>query len=131
VWGGVINSTDLDANASAFRLWTQHQISMALAPGTYTICFAGRIQVFAEPSLIDNVSLQVDNTDLLAGIHVSAVDICWNGRTNQMYKVQFKTDISGTNWLDLTGPIVGIGTNCVTDGIVANANRFYQVVRVP
>jgi hypothetical protein len=129
--GGVISSTDFDANPTAFRLWTPHQISMVLVPGTYTICFAGRTEIFAETSQIDNVALLVDNTDLLAGIHASAVDICWNGRSNQMYKVQFKTDISATNWSDLTGPILGVGANCVTDGIVPDGNRFYQVVRVP
>lgn len=69
--------------------------------------------------------------DLQATIHVSAVDICWPGRTNTMYQVQYRSNLSGTNWFDFGSPILGTGTNCVTDGINGMEQRFYRIIRVP
>jgi len=81
---------------------------------------------------IDNVVLESpDNSDLLANIHCSAVEICWAGRTNQMYQVRYRTNVSGTNWFDLGTPLAGTGTNCVTDVITGIERRFYRVIRVP
>ena len=83
-------------------------------------------------SLIDNVSLErLPDDDLLASIHCSAVDICWAGRTNQLYQVQYRTNLSDTNWFDFGSPLLGTGTNCVTDGINGMEHRFYRVIRVP
>jgi len=85
-----------------------------------------------ESSGIDNVSLErLLDADLLASIHCSAVDICWAGRTNQMYQVQYRTNISDTNWFDFGSPLPGTGTNCVSDGINGQQQRFYRIVRVP
>jgi len=77
----------------------------------------------------DNVSIEQNNDDLLASIHISAVDICWAGRSNQTYQVQYRTNITDTNWFNFGSPVPGTGTNCVTDRI--DAQRFYRVVRVP
>lgn len=87
---------------------------------------------------LDNVSVvRLPDDDLLASIHCStvdicsAVDICWAGRTNQLYRVQFRTNLSDTNWFDFGSPVVGHGTNCVTDGINGMEKRFYRVIREP
>jgi hypothetical protein len=77
----------------------------------------------------DNVSVEENNDDLIASIHISAVDICWAGRSNQIYQVQYRTNISDTNWFNFGPPVPGTGTNCVTDRI--DAQRFYRVVRPP
>jgi len=129
--GNTVASADLDANASGLRLWLQRSLGFALTPGAYTLRFNGHANVFAEMSLIDNVSLQTDNSDLRSTIHCSAVDICWPGRTNQMYQVQYQTNLSDTNWFDFGSAVVGTGANCVTDGINGSVQRFYRVIRVP
>ena len=82
--------------------------------------YRGIVEVVQEPS-----------SDLLASIHFSAVDICWPGRTNKMYQVQYRTNLSGTNWFDFGSPVLGTATNCVTDGINGMEQRFYRVTRVP
>lgn len=117
---------------NATNAWMGHSIRMTLNPGTYALQFCG-LDVFGYiDALIDNVSLeQLPDDDLVATIHVSAVDICWLGRTNQTYQVQYQTNLSGTNWFDFGSPVLGTGTNCVTDGINGMEMRFYRVIRVP
>jgi hypothetical protein len=83
-------------------------------------------------SLIDNVSLdRLPDDDLVATIHFSAVDICWLGLTNLMYQVQYRTNLSSTNWFNFGSPVSGTGTNCATDGINGMQQRFYRITRVP
>ncbi len=69
--------------------------------------------------------------DLFATIHISAVDICWSGRLDRIYQVQYTTSPTSTNWFPLGVPVHGNGTNCVTDNLSANEQRFYRVIGVP
>jgi hypothetical protein len=126
-----VASTNLDAWHPG--VWVAHSMQVTLGSGTNTLQLRGNRPGghFGTASMFDSVSLVPDNSDLVANIHVSAVDVCWAGRTNQMYKVQFKTSLSGTNWVDLTSAMAGTGTNCVTDGVNGNDQRYYRVVRVP
>jgi hypothetical protein len=129
------------SNAGAFQLFA--------VPPTATRLFLGIVDAWdgsavrGDPgSYFDNAgSYQVqvevvtnsmpDNSDLVANIHFSAVDICWAGRTNQLYQVQYRTNLSDTNWFSLGSSVLGTGTNCVTDGIDETQQRFYRIVRVP
>jgi hypothetical protein len=54
-----VASANLDANATALRLWTQRSIELALAPDTYTLRFQGNAPEFGEKPLIDSVSVVV------------------------------------------------------------------------
>jgi hypothetical protein len=55
--GSTVASANFDANASGLRVWTPRSFGFTLAPGSYTLTFQGNAGVFAELSLIDNVSL--------------------------------------------------------------------------
>ena len=128
-----VTSNTFDAY-NATSAWVLRTNQLELIPGTYTLQFAGLNLYGGLNPLIDNVSLvqvQAENDDLLATIRFSAVDICWAGLTNQMYKVQYRTNLSDTNWIDLGSPVLGTGTNYVTDRIIGTPQRFYQVIRVP
>ena len=60
-------------------------------------------------------------------IRVSHVDICWSSRTNTMYQVQYRSDLTTNIWVDVGAPIVGTGlVDCVTDPI-AGPQKFYRV----
>lgn len=125
-----VASTNLDAYTGTVS-WVSHSMLMTLSPGEYVL------QIQAEPpighvaSCIDGVSIEAYDSDLLTTIRCSAVDVCWQGRTNHMYQVQYRTDVSGTNWFNLGSPVPGSGTNCVTDSISGMERRFYQIVRLP
>ncbi len=80
---------------------------------------------------MDNVSVSIapePRGDLQASIAVSSVDICWPGRTNRMYQVQYSSELTANAWVDLGAPVQGNGTNCVTDAIRGTERRFYRVV---
>ncbi len=129
--GNPVVSEDFDANSISLRSWSPHSLQVALVQGDYTIQFEGHVGQSGEGSHIDNVSLQIDNSDLIAKIQTSAVDVCWPGRTDQMYQVQFRNSLTDTNWFDLGSPVQGTGTNCVTDPINGRKQRFYRIGRLP
>lgn len=127
-----VRSNRFDAYQANVGVWGSRSLQLTLSPGTYTFRFQAQGVSNGLDSLIDNVSLvQVPDEDLVASIHVSAVDICWPGRTNQMYQVQYRTNLSGTNWFNLGSPVLGTGTNCTTDGINGIEQRYYRITRVP
>lgn len=128
----VVASTNLDAHHDT-PVWVSRSMQLTLSSGTYTLMFRSETFPSGPDAIIDNVLLQPvsDNSDLLASIHFSAVDICWPGRTNQMYQVQYRTNLSDTNWFDSGSPVLGKATNCVTDGINGMEQRFYRITRVP
>jgi hypothetical protein len=128
----IVVSNNFDAYHATFGAWEVRSNQVFLASGTYTLRFLAGGVFHGLDSLIDNVSLeQLPSDDLLASIHCSAVDICWAGRTNQLYQVQYSTNVSDTNWFDFGSPVLGTGTNCVTDGINGMEHRFYRIIRVP
>ena len=125
-------TTNLDAYHATFGAWASRSVHLSLALGTYTVRFQSGGVTLGLDSLIDNVTLErVPDDDLDATIHCSAVDICWAGRTNQMYQVQYRTNLPDTNWFDFGSPVLGTQTNCVTDGINGMVQRFYRIIRVP
>ena len=62
-------------------------------------------------------------------IRVSQVEICWNSYSNQMYKVQYRSDLTSNTWVNLFTNVAGTGTeNCVLDAVVrGQAQRYYRV----
>ena len=125
-------SNRFDAYHSTFGVWVARSQQLVLNPGVYTLRFQAEGVFSGLDALIDNVSLErLPYDDLLPAIHISAVDICWAGRTNQVYQVQYRTSLSGTNWFNFGPPLIGTGTNCVTDGVNAVEQRFYRVTRAP
>ncbi|MDQ6632793.1 MAG: hypothetical protein M3Y82_13725 [Verrucomicrobiota bacterium] len=124
-------STNLTPLAPVTNInWTRQTFSFVADSAVTRLSFKDTSVTDDNASFVDNVLL-VDSSDLLASIHFSAVDICWPGRTNQMYQVQYRTNLSGTNWFNFGSPMLGTATNCVTDGINGMEQRFYRIIRVP
>ena len=64
-------------------------------------------------------------------VHVSCLDICWNSKTNKSYQVQYRSDLTTNQWVNLGAPVSGTGTNtCVTDAVTSE-KRFYRVEELP
>ena len=73
-------------------------------------------EVYREPSL---------------NIAVSQIRLCWSSRTNLTYQVQYRSELTTNEWVNLGSPVPGNGgTQCVTDEVVS-AQRFYRVILVP
>ncbi len=60
-------------------------------------------------------------------IEVADVRLCWPSRANQLYQVQYQSEITGGSWVDVGSPVAGNGTtNCITDP-VDGPRKFYRI----
>jgi uncharacterized repeat protein (TIGR03803 family) len=59
--------------------------------------------------------------------------LTWSAAAGQIYQLQYKTDLSSTNWINLGGPVTAAGSAMtVSDTIIPGAGqRFYRVVLLP
>ena len=63
---------------------------------------------------------------------LSCVDICWNSLSNFTYQVQYRSDLTTNQWVNLGSPVPGTGTDmCVTDNVKGQPQKFYRVVEQP
>ena len=81
--GNTVASANFEANALGLRLWAPRSIQFALVPDTYTLRFDGHAGVFAERSLIDNVSIVPEPSSLalvlVAGLMIFT-GVCKTGK---------------------------------------------------
>jgi hypothetical protein len=68
----------------------------------------------------------------VASLRVSPLEFCWTSRTNRMYQVQYRSQLTNI-WTSLGPPVQGNGTtNCITDAVIADQpQRFYRVAELP
>ena len=58
----------------------------------------------------------------------TAVEICWNSVTNQMYQVQWASTLDSNTWFNLGPPVPGMACeSSVFDSIRLSSQRFYRV----
>ena len=61
----------------------------------------------------------------------SGVEVSWPSLTNQLYQVQWMSELAGNQWFSLGPPVAGNGgTNAIVDPLESNSMRFYRVVPV-
>ena len=67
---------------------------------------------------------------LVAAIHVSQVEVCWNSTSNLTYQVQYRSDLTTNLWTSLVDCVLGNGSvKCLSyPGVVGEPQRFYRVV---
>ncbi len=66
------------------------------------------------------------------GLSNQVVTLSWNAISNRTYHVEFKNDLSETNWTPLVTNIVANGeTAATTDAVSTNAQRLYRIVLLP
>ncbi len=65
-------------------------------------------------------------------VQISCVDVCWNSLSNLTYQVQYRSDLTTNQWVNLGSPVPGTGTDmCITDTIKDQPKKFYRVVETP
>jgi hypothetical protein len=57
--------------------------------------------------------------------------ITWSALSNVIYRVQFKTDLTVTNWADLPGNVPATSNSASKTDILTTGNRFYRVQVLP
>jgi hypothetical protein len=63
----------------------------------------------------------------------TAVQVCWQSESNRPYMVDYRLDLTSSNWTLLSGGVTGDGTRiCVPDSLAPGVERrFYRVVSLP
>jgi hypothetical protein len=60
------------------------------------------------------------------------VDLVWTTEAAGTYQLQYTSDLTSTNWVNVGGAVIAGGTNLSATDPVTNApRRFYRVVRLP
>jgi large repetitive protein len=57
--------------------------------------------------------------------------LTWQAVSNANYRVQFNSDVSGTNWTNLAGDVPSAGETASKLDLFTTSNRFYRVLVVP
>ena len=93
-----------------------------LTSGNYAISFnSGTLTIVAPPPMI--LALVRTNT--------TSIVITWTAASNATYRVQYKSDLHGIDWSDLTGDITASASTAFKADIVTTTNRFYRVQVLP
>jgi hypothetical protein len=109
-----------------------------LALASVALADAATYSVSVSNALGSVTSASAQLTVVYPPVFLSAVksnctlSLTWSAMAGQRYRLQYKTNLSATNWLSLGSSIVATG-DVVTapDNICSNAQRFYRVVLTP
>ena len=133
-------------NAIRFQYLTIHPYGPDLPPAfvDYTVTnSAGNLwlsgSITSAPACCD-IPYLFEHIDVRATIAPTAtiramtgIEVCWKSESNQIYQVQFHTNLLGQGWSDVGAPVQGNGSvKCVVDSVaLEQAQRFYRVVLLP
>lgn len=66
------------------------------------------------------------------GISNGVFTVTWNSIPGQKYRVQYSTDLAGSNWVDLPPDVTATDvTSSQTDSAMTDSQRFYRVMVLP
>lgn len=69
---------------------------------------------------------------LFVTIELADVDVCWPSKSNKVYQVEYRSSLTAGAWLQLGPTVQGNGTtNCITDVVRGQPQKFYRVAPVP
>ena len=57
----------------------------------------------------------------------STLTLTWSATVGSGYQLKYKTDLAGTNWIDLGDPITAAGGTATACDSMINSQRFYRV----
>jgi Protein of unknown function (DUF642) len=110
--------------------WVRFRTNFTAVAGSTTIGFSD-LAATAAGTHIDNVVVAL--LPLALTIRVSEVEICWETVTNKVYQVQYQSQLTTTNWINLGSAMLGNGTTeCIRDSSpYGEPQRFYRVIAFP
>ncbi len=137
LWNGAVIFAETNVIATT---WTRHQFNVT-ATGTATpieFCFQDVPAYLALDgvSVIESTNAATAATAItgLTATVGTGVQLNWNAVSGDLYQVQYKTNLSQPDWIDLGNPVTASGAACsLTDstGLQAAPQRFYRISRVP
>ena len=129
-WNGKTNFDRVNFSATAG--WTNmHFLVTATAASTVLkfgfrndTSYFGLDDVFVQP--VPTPTLQSAN---LAG---NSIQLTWSALTGLVYQVQYKTNLTQTNWINLGSSFTATNSNAsISNSITTDSQRFYRVQLLP
>ena len=131
-FGLVSGPSGLTVSPDGLITWTPAD-ALANTTNTVTVSVADN----GSPSLSDTNSFNVIvvSRPIIQSITVADgnTTLTWSAIAGKSYRVQYKLDLSQTDWSDLAGDVTASDTNAIkVDTTVSNAtNRFYRIQVLP
>jgi len=131
--GGWVRLDAFDANGTLLGSDVQNDgppVTLSVSkPGIHSVLITEETGHVAFDDFAFNSPLAPASPQLT--IEVSQVRLCWNSQTNKLYQVQYRTEFTTNQWVDLGAPVPGNATaKCMTDDVTV-PRRFYRLVVLP
>jgi hypothetical protein len=118
---GVLGGTLTITRVPGENLGTYSITPAGLTSSNYNISFnAGTLTIVAPAPLILSLNRTGGN-----------ISITWSAVSNATYRVQYKVDLSETNWTDLAGDVLASSTTASKLDVFTPTNRFYRIRLLP
>lgn len=66
-----------------------------------------------------------------AQISNNAVNLAWNSVPGQSYQLQYSTNLTQSDWIDLNNPIIATNINASVSDSLTSPQRFYRLLLIP
>jgi hypothetical protein len=121
---------DLDSLPTASTAAT-----ISSAPGNYPITLTGGADNNYAIVLVNgtlSITTPPPPVIISIGVNAGVATVTWNSIAGLQYKLQFKDNVTDTEWVDTTGTVTATGPTASAENIVGDlAQRFYRVVLLP
>jgi hypothetical protein len=67
----------------------------------------------------------------ISRVSSNLVNIAWSSASGATYRVQYRTNLLVTNWLDLTTNITATGATASTNLPITTSQRFHRIMALP
>jgi len=109
----------LDSSAARIEVQAADNIFFAVSPGNFSI--VASVNSSNSPPVPQ--PLRVAN---------GVAQLAWNAVPGQTYRLQYKPDLTATNWTDLVPDITATATSATaTDAVGSAPQRFYRILILP
>jgi hypothetical protein len=136
IYGTALSSNQLNATANVPGTFVYNPASGTLLPaGTNTLSVVfNPTDALDYTSATDSVSLVVlPAAPLFQGVTraVGAVSLTWSTMSGHTYQVQYKTNLTQTNWVSFGGTMLATNSALTASDGTTNSQRFYRVLLLP
>ena len=114
--------------------WFEGTVTVTVSDGRLTVTPAGgnnnKIDYIDITSTAQNPPAAPTNLAATPGLN--QVALSWTAAAGVSYRLQYNTNLAGTNWTAVAGDVLAGGsTASKTDSPATNAARFYRVLQLP
>ncbi|HTL17705.1 MAG TPA: MBG domain-containing protein, partial [Patescibacteria group bacterium] len=105
------------------------------AAGTYPVTPSGlssvNYSISFVPATLTITALPIQPMSTISILNETDLLLSWTAVSNVTYRVQYKSDLNSTFWIDLPGDVVATSSTASRTDTRAAGNRFYRIRVLP